>query len=398
MGLTVKERILLYLLEMTRMGKIGSAMDLTQDGISEQIGIRVTHVPRSTKPMEEAGLVESSKEHVRGSGRRRIVYRFTREGLIQSRKLEEGLLSIQVPVMGTDGKMEEMTVEDILSNNVNASVRLILQEVDVVGSFNMADHLTQDDGGSGNVHFPHPVSVPDPFAGRTGELRSLTSFLSDDQRSVMVVSGPPGSGRRSLVAKALNDSGGGRNVIWVLSGGYAKDEPGTVRHGPDGPHPAVALDPVQELERCLRNFCALRLQGGGEDLGSLIKSVSGSERQTVMVVMASGGIPDRAVDAMVSAGGADPSCKTVMLSQQPPEKRWDVVDVLELGPMGIEECRDILTGSVPDDEIPVIYQQCGGIPGCLIRVSQQSLPPGSEDMSPEERAITRFLLSQEKGD
>ena len=54
--------------------------ELTQDGISDAVGITRAHVALVLKNLVARGQVESYLAHVRGCGRRRKVYRVTHSG------------------------------------------------------------------------------------------------------------------------------------------------------------------------------------------------------------------------------------------------------------------------------------------------------------------------------
>ena len=57
---------------------------VTQKGISEAAGIRLTHVPRTMKSLAERELVGEKKGHVRGEKRRYKVYFLTDKGLAEA--------------------------------------------------------------------------------------------------------------------------------------------------------------------------------------------------------------------------------------------------------------------------------------------------------------------------
>src|SRR5205809_766889 len=85
---TVNERLLLHLWECSSNREVMDApFALTQEGIARALGIRVNHVSRAVKALQEQRCVTESTAHVHGESRKRKVYLISHEGLTAAQSL-----------------------------------------------------------------------------------------------------------------------------------------------------------------------------------------------------------------------------------------------------------------------------------------------------------------------
>ncbi len=85
--LTASERVLLHLKGYwQRHNDREFPPAITQKGISEMAGIRLSHVPRTLKRLIANNMVSEVKGHVAGERRRYKVYFLTEAGLVETRE------------------------------------------------------------------------------------------------------------------------------------------------------------------------------------------------------------------------------------------------------------------------------------------------------------------------
>jgi DNA-binding MarR family transcriptional regulator len=168
---------------------------ITQKGISESTGLRLTHVPRTLKNLEERGLVDSVKGHVREERRRykvyfltdrgleeaRTVLRFLEEQVVSGSKVSEILATVKGPVLPT---LMELAGESVVRP---------LPERGIAG----------------------PVPDTTGFIDREHELGELAGMLDDQKNRVMVIYGSQGFGASALAAKFCTGGNSRWSVAWV---------------------------------------------------------------------------------------------------------------------------------------------------------------------------------------
>src|SRR5712691_11044226 len=116
MRLTSKERILLYLLEVSKLdSSVEVPSDLTQEGVSHGSRIDLRHLPQYVQPLIDDGLVLGRRAHVRGIRQRRKVYALTDAGAIVAVRLRDKVKSEVVRVKDERGS-RDMTVFQLLES------------------------------------------------------------------------------------------------------------------------------------------------------------------------------------------------------------------------------------------------------------------------------------------
>jgi len=94
MRLTGKERILLYLLEASRLDEgIEVPPQLTQEGVAWGTTLDRRHLPQYIHPLLREGLVRERRAHVRGIRQRRKVYGLTQSGKLAALHLRNRVLA-----------------------------------------------------------------------------------------------------------------------------------------------------------------------------------------------------------------------------------------------------------------------------------------------------------------
>jgi len=174
-------------------------VSITQKGISEATGLRLTHVPRALKTLAERELVHDIKGYVKGEKRRYKSYFLTEEGLEAVNKLLEHLKSQTVVY---DEK--ECLVSDILTGK---DVGNILPALLAIECDEPARPISCVKIG--------PIPSIEGFVNREAELEKLGSMLEDNSHKVMFIYGSRGYGSSALAAKFLDQKCQRWSAVWV---------------------------------------------------------------------------------------------------------------------------------------------------------------------------------------
>lgn len=173
---------------------------VTQKGISEATGLRLTHVPRTLKRLAERELVHDIKGHIKGEKRRYKSYFLTDKGLAEVNSLVKHLKSQSVKYQG-----EEELVSDIMAQEKCTSLLPFMRKL------------------AGEGDLPEPVRCkmagPIPsiagFVNRELELEKLGQMLEDLQSKAMIIYGSQGYGTSTLAAKFLDQNSQKWSAAWV---------------------------------------------------------------------------------------------------------------------------------------------------------------------------------------
>ncbi len=173
---------------------------VTQKGISEATGLRLTHVPRTLKRLADRELVHDIKGHIKGEKRRYKSYFLTEKGLAEVNSLVKHLKSQSVRHQG-----KETLVSNILDEEKPSQLLPIFLAL------------------AGDHEVPRPVScstagpIPsiDGFVNREIELEKLGQMLEDPQSKAMIIYGSQGYGTSTLASKFLNLNSQKWSAAWV---------------------------------------------------------------------------------------------------------------------------------------------------------------------------------------
>ena len=185
--LTVNERILLHLRRYYTVQKEGEAPQaVTQKGIADAIDIRVTHVPRSVKKLEEDGLIYESVMHIKGLDKRRKAYFLTEKGMFSANELKRSLGGRKVTFRDTEGNVKETNIADI-EETTGLKLPLLeligLMDRESILSYHSMELLAKNreqavsEGEITLFDFPHKIPVSRDFVGRKREISSLKNWI-----------------------------------------------------------------------------------------------------------------------------------------------------------------------------------------------------------------------------
>jgi DNA-binding MarR family transcriptional regulator len=225
--LTVNERILLHLRRYYTVQKdVEAPHAVTQKGIADAIDIRVTHVPRSVKKLEEDGLIYESVMHIKGLDKRRKAYFLTEKGMFSANELKRTLGERKVTFKDSEGNVTEKKIAEI-EDGTELKLSLLeligLLDRESILSYQSMEILANNrekgilDGETTLFDFPHKIPVTPNFVGRKKEISSLQKWISDENCIMICVSGERGMGKSSLVANVISDRKNEVSIFWFDS-------------------------------------------------------------------------------------------------------------------------------------------------------------------------------------
>jgi DNA-binding MarR family transcriptional regulator len=172
---------------------------ITQKGISDATGLRLTHIPRTIKSLEDRELVTSTKGHVTGEKRRYNAYFLTGKGLEETNAILEHLKSQVVATPKGNIKVSEILASN--KGHVLPVLRELAGDADApVKASHVIAGLIPEIGG---------------FVNRQHELEELGNMLGDQKIRVMAIYGSLGYGTSALASKFVRESCKRWSVAWV---------------------------------------------------------------------------------------------------------------------------------------------------------------------------------------
>jgi len=219
-SLTYKQKILLYLRDYQHQrDREERQEEITQEGISKNVGISRTHLSRVLNSLTEQNLIKEKLASVVGHDRKMKTYSLTSQGLAVSNKISEELSETSIDLIRgdekrtvnlsrveeeTDGKLDLLTCISILEDK--DSKKIDLREEGIFEPVKMVENL------------------PDisEFYGREKELDKMERWIESDN-SVMVVLGRKGHGASTLTAKFIERLKE-RHILWINLEETSKDK------------------------------------------------------------------------------------------------------------------------------------------------------------------------------
>ncbi len=211
MRLTVKERILLHLLDCVQSAddpEVPPAM--TQEGVARAAGIQRRHLAQFVRPLIAEGLVRERQAHVEGIRQRRKVYALTSEGRgVAGRMRAE--LDDRVVRVRDGGVVTRASIHDALQGvGTRPTLLEAVRQVEQSGVLDLEAIRHPPD--SGLVELTGDAPRIRVFVGRREELAEV---LEEGGASrIFVVRGVAGIGKTAFAAKVCELLRGRRNLFW----------------------------------------------------------------------------------------------------------------------------------------------------------------------------------------
>ncbi len=196
-SLTYREKVLIYLNKYYKsLDDSELPKEVTQEGISKEMGMSRTHVSRTVRKLINEELVEESKSHIEGRKRKLKTYHLTHEGFMRSKQILSELSKINVKVIN-EGKETEKSLTDI-PDFTDGKVSIL----DIINKIEDGDEvLNLDKEGPFNpVKKVDEIPEVDELYGRKEELDKLNDWIKGDV-PVLVLLGRKGYGNSSLSSK-----------------------------------------------------------------------------------------------------------------------------------------------------------------------------------------------------
>jgi tetratricopeptide (TPR) repeat protein len=205
---------------------------ITQAGIAKAINIRLEHVSRAVKNLDEKGFLYIRTGHVRGLLRQKKAYFLTANGIFYANDIKRQFNEKLILICTLDGELRE-----IKFNQLNDFINIKLTPLDVFEFASKSDKNIIDlkkvieDRRFSNIkdkinknQFPEPAykqefifssNVPpvDTFLGREKEINTIQNALKSDAK-IIIIHGLAGIGKTTLVSKIIEEFEGNTNIFW----------------------------------------------------------------------------------------------------------------------------------------------------------------------------------------
>jgi len=185
--LTSKDKVLLHLRDHWKnRGDREYTQAVTQKGISEMTGLRLSHVPRTLQGLLAEELVNEVKAHVRGEKRRYKVYVLSEKGITEVGRILKDLMEKTVVVDGAEVRVGDVLDRENEAHRFRLLLRLAGEEISSIKR---------------KPVMAGPIPDVSDFVNRKEELAQLEAMLADPVSRVMLVYGSHGYGTSTLAAK-----------------------------------------------------------------------------------------------------------------------------------------------------------------------------------------------------
>ncbi|MEW5937400.1 MAG: tetratricopeptide repeat protein [Candidatus Thermoplasmatota archaeon] len=211
---TLKERILLHLMEHHAVREYDIPHALTQDGIAEAQGIRRGNTSRYLQEMREAGMIDALRARPRGRKMRTKYYVLTEKGRGKVRALLERANEARIRLIYPHEELEVVLrdVQKLIPGEPS------LSELDHAISYGRLDvpefmerRLVANRAG---YRCSPEMPKAEMFYGREEELEQLGRWGRSRDSAVLMITGVAGIGKTTLLAKASEEWLGVSHVFW----------------------------------------------------------------------------------------------------------------------------------------------------------------------------------------
>ncbi len=371
-SLTYKQKILLYLRDYQHQNERKEKKeDVTQKGISQNVGISRTHLSRVLSSLSDDDLIKERLAPVEGHERKMKTYSLTSQGLgIADRILddlsetsidliqadEEKTVTLSKVEEETDGKLGLLPCISLLEDRDDR--RIDLREEGVFEPVKMFQSLPEIE----------------EFYGREKELRDMEEWLESD-KLVLVVFGREGQGASSLTAKFIKRIEE-RHVLWTRLEDDTKEDIKTriskfldkigvdfenILDGLASQKAVVVFDDYYEIESDVVNF-----------LNNLLES-TGKNDPLKMIVTGREGTP------------------VYERFYQSDHVEEGIVEELKISPLGQEEAEKILRKDIKEEALERIMMFTKGSP-LLLKLLREGDKDKLCELTPWEEEQISLLM------
>lgn len=403
--LTVNERILLHLRRYyTPKNEVEAPQAVTQKGIADAIDIRVTHVPRSVKKLDEDGLIYESVMHIEGLDKRRKAYYLTEKGMYHANEIKRNLEERMVPFRNQDGKVKDIKITEIEGiTGIKLDILELVRLLDREGILNqksmeLSAESTKLEAQKETMifNFPHKVPITKNFVGRKPEIESFRKWIKDGKVVLVSVYGEAGIGKTSLVAKVISSFKDKLSIFWyAFSKGEGFED--MIEH---------LSEFSARLNRAeLRNILRAKEKGLGEILKATI-ALSGTNAVLVFDVFDDADIQSKRFFNLLSREINELDELKIIIIHRAPTTHYikeamdsDQFRGMELTGLDRKSCKAILGfKKLQKDEFERIFKLTEGNPLALKLIKSEDVGElkKSGKYTPDELTLIRYLKSLDK--
>jgi len=209
---TAKEKILVHLLD--HYGKNdGYALSatITQDGISERVGLKQNTVSYAVRSLTDDALVREETRRIKGKKQKRKAYFLTEEGVDEAEKIKNKVADTKIKAK-LNGEEKRVRIGELNAYlNTNLSFVEILKKVEVEGK------IEQEGVKDSQSLTAYLYQMPKPLSKSAPEIENLLEWYKkevyDDHNMVCVV-GEDGSGKTSVLTSFAKEMEEETNIFY----------------------------------------------------------------------------------------------------------------------------------------------------------------------------------------
>jgi hypothetical protein len=378
---------------------------VTQKGIADSIDIRVTHVPRSVRKLDEEGLIYESVMHIEGLDKRRKAYFLTEKGMYQANEIKRGLEERKVPFRDSEGNVHKIKISNIKDKTgLKLDVLDFIKLLDKEGILNQSsmELLSSKSGPMSQEKiqyiFDFPYKIPDTenFVGREKEMETLSDWIEDESVVLISISGDQGIGKTSLLAHLIYEYKQKASVFWFVFG--KGDEFEKMRD--------LLSDFFTKLNRNeLKTTLHQKKVSVGDIIKGTISSIIGTDTILVFDSFDNADEDSKKFIKLLSSDLKAISGSKVILLHQRPSKHYvrsmdsEYFKKLELKGLDKASCKKLLgQKKLKKNELERIYKLTEGNPLSLKLIRSEDVKDleKSGKYTPDELTLIKYLKSIEK--
>lgn len=402
----MNERILLHLRRhYTSKKDVEAPQAVTQKGIADAIDIRVTHVPRSVKKLDEEGLIYESVMHVEGLDKRRKAYFLTEKGMYHANEIKRNIEERMVPFRDQNGKVKDVKITELGGiTGIKLDILDLVRILDKEGILNKRAMETFDKSTKLEAQkqtalfdFPHRVPITKDFIGRKEEINTLKKWLKNENVMLISIHGNAGIGKTSLVAETVSDFKDKISIFWY-GFGKGEDFEDMVEH---------LSEFFARLNRTeLRTLLRAREKGLGDILKATMTAVSGTNSLLVFDVLDEADSESKRFIYLLSQDLNSIREVKIIILHRASAKLYakgaldsEHFRAMQLGGMDRKSCKALLgLKKLQKDEFERIFRLTEGNPLALKLIKSEDVEElkKSGKYTPDELTLIRYLKSLDK--
>lgn len=371
-SLTYKQKILIYLKDYYQQHDDSEerSEDVTQKGISKELGISRTHVSRVLGELSEKGLIKEKLSSVKGHNRKLKTYSLTTNGF---RKVNELLDELSdTPVTIVEGG-EEKTVP------ITSVEEKTDKEIDILRCISLLDSSEDSKINLDEQCVFEPIKMVggapeiDEIYDRETEIEHMKDWL-ESKKSVLAVLGRKGRGASTLTSKFVTDVKN-RHVLWISLEGSTEE---TIKEDISNFLEKLGVD--ESSFKALKNQMALIVFDNYYEVDSEV--VSSLKELSKMVEK------DDPLKVIVTGRVGTPVYERFY---QPEDVEDGVVQELEVPPLGKDGAQKMLGNEIKDDALKRIMMFTKGSP-LLLKLLRDDKKEELCELTPWEEEQISLLM------